>query len=373
MLVVMAVGAVSVVACGGGSVSIPGSPGGAATRPGATAAGGRANDGPVTVSSLGDVCVGGSRLTRAVPYAGAAPHPVMIFGPGAGDAPGAAPYTVKLLDVGRDVQSAFRALPAQTQLVGCLERVRETPTQVNCHYMTRDHVPFYRASYRLTVRAAGTGAVVDRFLIDPAASGCPTNVTVNALGPKVWSMPTTGQYVESLRRYTEWDGRGAPPSAPAGTPRPAGGTQLTAGSVRLTVPAGADARTVTVLRDYLAFWAAYEAAEETGRPVTDGLRATTDGSFLSALSQVIDNRYTSQGAVVRGVVTLTPTVRVRDAGSVTIDDCVDETGREDVRRGEPTGDIGTRIPWALSMRLRSGHFVATGFEDSPAGLCPVTR
>jgi hypothetical protein len=297
----------------------------------------------------------------------------MIFGPGAGDAPGAPPYTVKLLDVPDALRGGFRALPAQVQLVGCLERVSATPTQVNCHYLTRDHVPFYRASYRLTVRAASTGAVVDRFLLEPAASGCPINVTVNALGPKVWSMPTTGQYVDSLQVYTGWDGRGASPTAPAGTPRPAGGTQLTAGSVRITVPAGADARTVAVLHDYLAFWAAYKTAEETGRPVTDGLRATTDGSFLSSLSSVIDNLYTSQGEVARGVVTLTPTVRVRDAGSVTVDDCADQTGREVVRQGEPTGEIGARISSSLTMKPRNGHFVVTGFADSPARLCPVTR
>jgi hypothetical protein len=368
-----------------------------------SAGGARANDGPVDLDGLTDVCAGEARLTRAAPYAGPAPHPVTVFGPSSGNAPGASPYQVKLVDaVAHQFRDSFNARPSQAQLVGCLERVRETPTDVVCRYIIEDRVPFHRASYRLTVRAVGTGAVVDRVMIEPGAGGCPSGVTVNRLGPKVWSAPTPDQYVQALQRYTEWDGRGGPPAvapaaspgaagapgkAGAATPRNAGGRELTAGSARLTAPAGADAATLAVLADYLAFWAAFEDAREQGRPVTAGLEATTEPNFQISLSTtVLGDRRTS-----RGPVRLTPTIRAgaagpatagpatagpasggsASAGSVIIDDCLDETGREYLENGKPTGEVGIRSAVSLSMIARDGHFVATGFADAPADLCPA--
>ncbi len=330
----------------------------------------RANDGPVDLSGLTDVCSGNTRLTRAAPYTGPAPHPIMVFGPQAGNAPDASPYMVKLLEnVNPELRGGFNAKPSDAQLVGCVERARETPTDVVCRYIIKDRVPFFRASYRMTVREVQTGAVVDRLTIEPGAGGCPSEATVNLLGPKVWGSPTTGQYMDALQRYTEWDGKGRPPTVPPGaaTPRNAGGRELTSGPVRLTAPAGADAQTLAALADYLAFWSAYENAREQGRPVTPELQATTEASFLASLSTTISR----QGRVPRGPVLLTPTVRTQAAGSVIIDDCLDQTGREYAEDGKLTGEVGIRSAVSLSMTPRGGHFVATDFADGPADLCPA--
>jgi hypothetical protein len=349
---------VALTACGGGGEGTAGTDGGA-----------RANDGPVDVSSLTDVCAGDVRLTQAAPYTGPAPHPIMVFGPPAGNDPHAPPYGVKLLnDVSPELRGGFNAKPSEVQLVGCVERTRETPTDVACHYLGGDRVPFFRASYRMTIREVRTGAVVDRSVINPGAEGCPSDVRVSWGGAKVWGLPRTGQYVQAVQRYTEWNGQGRPPTAPppAATPRNAGGRELTSGSTRLTAPTGADTRTLAVLQDYLAFWSAYEGAEEQGRPVTDELKATTDARFLSSLSSVISR----QSRTSHGPVLLTPTIRTQTADSVIIDDCRDETGREYVENGERTGEIGVRIGISLSMAPRDGHFVVTDFVDAPADLCP---
>jgi hypothetical protein len=357
LLVALALVAVALVACGGGGEGTSGAGGEA-----------RANDGPVDVSGLTDVCAGDIRLTQATPYTGPAPHPIMVFGPSAGNEPNAQPYVVKLVaDVAPELRGGFNAKPSDAQLVGCVERVRETPTKVVCHYLGENRAPFFRASYRMTIREVRTGAVVDRFMIDPGAEGCPSDVRVSWGGAKVWGLPTTNQYVQALQRYTEWNGQGRPPTVPAKapTPRNAGGRELTSGSARLTAPAGADAQTLAVMQDYLAFWAAYKGAEEQGRPVTDELKATTDTRFLSTLSSIISRRSrTSHGPVL-----LTPTIRTQTADSVIIDDCHDETGREYVENGELNGEVGVRIAISMSMAPRDGHFVVTDFVDAPADLC----
>lgn len=329
--------------------------------------------GAVDRAALARVCAQGVGLASGAPYLGAAPHPIQVVGPGPGNSPNSAKPAAYLLDIGRTSAGTnpYLSVPAQDQLVGCLARTGETRTDVQCHYIPVGprQVPLTRANYQLTVRAVRTGAVVDTVPVTPAAGGCPSSVEVEQFSPKVWNLPTNAQYVELMRRYVEWDGRGSPPKAGADAQAvPGGGPELDAGSVRLTAPPGADPATLELARNYLAFWDAYTAAQAQGAQYSAALRASTSPEFLA----LITGTALRSGDTRRGPVSIRMAVRSADAASATIDACVDESGRQVFAAGAATGELGIRAGWTTTLvRGASGSFVVSAFAVAPVGLCAV--
>lgn len=333
----------------------------------------RAVDGPVDTGTLNDICDGHSALTAAPPYAGPGPHPVMVFSQQQGNDPNGPTLAFRLLnDVGQPEREAFSSPIARTQLVACAERAEHVPTEVVCRFDlgSPDPVPFFRTSYRITVREAHTGKVVATKPVDPAAAGCPTSVRVAWMGAEVFSAPTDRQFVSALTAFTSWEGTGTPPRAgePADLPAPTA-TPVVAGSVRMTTAAGVDA-TSQVVRDHLAFWATFSAIQEGDRVQLSTLQDQVDPGFLSTLLTILDPSRTGPGRATRGPVHLMVTGVSQENGTVAVDSCLDETERETLQQSEPTGEIGTSGPIRVNLRQNAGGYLATGFADAPPAACP---
>ncbi|CUU54565.1 hypothetical protein Ga0074812_10355 [Parafrankia irregularis] len=355
------------VACAG-----QGSGDGGAGTDGAAA---RAVDGPVDRGTLGDVCDGDVALTGAPPYAGPGPHPVTVFSQPQGNDPTGPKLSIRLLaDTDQQERAAFGAPIARTQLVACAERDRRKPTDIICRFDIGavDEVPFFRTSYLITVREAHTGAVVATLPVDPAAAGCPTSVKVAWAGAEVFSAPTDRQLVSALAPLTSWDGAGSPARAGGqeDAPAPAGTAAGSAGSVQLTIAAGVDPNS-PVLRDHLAFWAAFTGIQESDRPDLRALQARVDSSFMSSLMSLVDLLRGDAGRSTRGPVHLLVTSVSEQGGSIAVDSCVDETAREKLRLAVPTGEVGIRSRVRVTLVPGRDGYLATGFADAPPAACPA--
>ncbi|OHV31855.1 MULTISPECIES: hypothetical protein [Pseudofrankia] len=360
----LAVAAIScLVACGSSSGAGGGTDGGNI----------RAVDGPVDTGSLGEICDGRTALTSAPPYSGPAPHPVTVFSQQQGNDPTGPTFPIRVLsNVGQAEQEPFQSPTARTQLVACAERADRTPTEVACRFDigSQDRVPFFRTSYRITVREAHSGKVVATIPVDPAAAGCPTSVKVAWSGAEVFSAPTDRQLVSALAAFTSWDGTGTSPPAgePADIPAPAA-APVVAGSVRMTTAAAVDP-TSPVIRDHLAFWATFAAIQEGNRAEFSALRDRVDPEFLGTLTTILDQSRSDPGRSTRGPLHLMVTGVSQENGAVAVDSCVDETERETIRQSEPTGEIGIRHRLRVTMRQAAGGYLATGFADAPPAACP---
>ncbi|ABW09808.1 hypothetical protein Franean1_0342 [Parafrankia sp. EAN1pec] len=357
-------------ACGGAS--------GDASSAGGRGSGGevRAVDGPVDMGSLNEVCAGNVALTSAPPYTGPTPHPVALFSQQQGNDPTGSTFPVRLLqDMGQPERDAFLAPPAQAQLVACAERDAREPTDVICHFDigSQEQVPFFRTSYRITVRAARTGQVVATVPVNPAAAGCPTSVKVAWSGAEVFSAPTDRQIVTALTPFVSWDGTGTPPASTGPEDAPAaGGAPVIAGSVQMTTGPGVDPASPAV-RVHLTFWDAFARAQEGDRAALGTLLDQVDGSFFGMLTTLLDQNRAIPGRSVRGPLRLlvTGVSAGPEGGAVAVDSCLDETGRETLEQSLPTGQIGiaSRIRVNLA-RDSTGEYRVTGFADAPPAPCP---
>ncbi|SQD99200.1 conserved hypothetical protein [Parafrankia sp. Ea1.12] len=340
----------------------------------------RAVDGPVDMGALNDVCAGNVALTSAPPYTGPAPHPVALFSQHQGNDPTGSTFPVRLLqDVGQPERDAFLARPAQTQLVACAERDAREPTDVICRFDigSQKQVPFFRTSYRITVRAAHTGQVVATVPVNPAAAGCPTSVKVAWSGAEVFSAPTDRQIVTALTPFVSWGGTGTPPvpAGPEDAPA-AGGAPVVEGSVQMTTGPGVDPASPAV-RAHLTFWDAFARAQEGDRAALGTLLDQVDGSFFGTLTTILDQNRAIPGRSVRGPLRLLVTgvsagpEGGAEGGAAAVDSCLDETGRETLEQSLPTGQIGiaSRIRVNLA-RDSTGEYRATGFADAPPAPCP---
>ncbi|WP_230203331.1 hypothetical protein [Parafrankia discariae] len=355
--------------------------GGASDGPGGQGSGGevRAVDGPVDLGALNEVCAGNVALTSAPPYTGPGPHPVALFSQQQGNDPTGSTFPVRLLqDMGQPERDAFLAPPAQAQLVACAERDAREATDVICRFDlgSQQRVPFFRSSYRITVRAAHTGQVVATVPVNPAAAGCPTSVKVAWSGAEVFSAPTDRQIVAALTSFVSWDGTGAPPATagPADSSQAptAGGAPVVAGSVEMTTGPGVDPASPEV-RAHLAFWDAFTRAQEGDRAALGSLVDQVDASFFGMLTTLLDQNRAIPGRSVRGPLRLlvTGVSAGPQGGAVAVDSCLDETGRETLEQSLPTGQLGlaSRIRVDLAPDSTGGYRV-TDFADAPPAPCP---
>ncbi|MCK9902791.1 hypothetical protein CC117_00150 [Parafrankia colletiae] len=350
-----------------------GSSGGGGDGGGGNSGSVQAVDGPVDRGSLNEVCDGKVALNSAAPFAGPAPHPVTVFSQQQGNDPSGPRFPIRLVsELNQEEHSAFQSPMERTQLVACAERVADTPTEVVCRFDlgAQDRVPFFRTAYRITVREARTGKVVATVPVDPAAEGCPTSVRVTWAGAKVFSAPADRQLVSALQAFTSWAGTGTPPAAagPADIPAPAGAPAVE-GSVHMTTAAGVDPAS-PVLRDHLAFWAAFSALQEGDRADFTALRDRVGGTLLDSLTSIIGHIRDTPGRSVRGPVHLMVTGVSQENGTVAVDSCVDETERETMQQSAPTGEAGFRYRIRVSLTPTAGRYVATDWADPPPAGCP---
>lgn len=160
----------------------------------------------------------------------------------------------------------------------------------------------------------------------------------------------------------------ASPSASA----PAGSTQLTEGSVRLTVRPQ-DAARRPVLESYLGFFAAYAAALGRADPRSTALRRhTTPEAFADFSRGLAENART--GTTVRGPVVLRPALQKGGSGALTVllVDCLDAGGQRFYdRAGRPTGEAGERRPIQVELVDSPGpvRWLVGSIADGPATAC----
>jgi hypothetical protein len=325
--------------------------------------------GPVNVGTLNDVCDQNVALTDAPPYAGVAPHAFMVFSQGQGNDRGSRP-SIRIFDMlEKTTGRPFQNRPDQTQLVACAERMIKKSTDIECSFdIGADRVPFFRASWRITIREAHTGKVVATVPVDPGGAGCPTSAKVAWGGAEVYSGLSDQQIRYALEQFVYWDGTGTPPGSAEPLASPAvAGAPVVQGSVRLTTAAGIDAA-APVIRDYLAFWAGYAQLEEVRRSDPRPMRSRVDREFYNTMLAIVDSR-NRQTKLTRGPVHIMVTGVSKEGGTVSVDSCVDQTEREELEASQPNGTIGAQYRIRLTMK-NGGRYLASGFADAPPAPCP---
>ncbi|MEX5637461.1 hypothetical protein [Parafrankia sp. FMc2] len=125
-----------------------------------------------------------------------------------------------------------------------------------------------------------------------------------------------------------------------------------------------------VVRDHLAFWAAFAGLQEGDRPDLAILRDRVDQVFLGELQNIVQGMRNRPGESVRGPLHLLVTGVSQENGTVAVDSCVDETERETMQQSEPTGEVGLRHRIRVNLTPAAGSYVATGWADPPPGGCP---
>ena len=96
-----------------------------------------------------------------------------------------------------------------TQLVGCLTRVKETDSGIKCD-LTDDNkkeqkVPVYNVTYRLTVRDALTGQLLGTKNIDATTTTCPYFATYTLTNPKIYAIPEKANLAQAVKEYVVQD------------------------------------------------------------------------------------------------------------------------------------------------------------------------
>lgn len=153
---------------------------------------------------------------------------------------------------------------------------------------------------------------------------------------------------------------------------PAGETQLTSGSVRLTVRPQ-DAAQRPVLDAYLGFFAAYaDALQRADARAAQLRRRSTPDAFADFARGLAANA--REGVTLRGPVALQPVLRPRGSGALTVivDDCLDGSGQRYYdRAGKPTGEAGARRPIRVELVDSPGpvRWVVRSLADGPASTC----
>jgi hypothetical protein len=92
-----------------------------------------------------------------------------------------------------------------TQLVGCLTRVKETDTGIKCD-LTDDNnqdqkVSVYNVTYRLTVRDAVTGQELGTKNIDASTTTCPYFATYTLNNPKIYAIPDKATLANAVKEF----------------------------------------------------------------------------------------------------------------------------------------------------------------------------
>lgn len=169
-------------------------------------------DEPGRPSTLHEVCTGKVRFTLAPPYQGALPHPVMFYRPGTGNSDPKTAYVYMFpRPKNREQEAVLHPESATVQLVGCLDRVSETPAGKECDFDIGAPAPLYTGRYRYTMRAARTGEVLGETTID-SRPDCPGGANVDLYGPKVYSLPREQDYLPLAEPFLYWNGQEPKPS-----------------------------------------------------------------------------------------------------------------------------------------------------------------
>jgi hypothetical protein len=240
---------------------------------------------------------------------------------------------------------------------------------MNCHFdIGAGSVPFFRASYTINIREAHTGKVIAAVPVDPGAAGCPTSVKVAWGGAEVYSGLTDAQFRIALDPYLFWDGTGTPPAV-AVPAQLSVGTGVVKGSVHMTTVSGVDPAS-PIVRDFLAFWAAYAGLQESSRPDPTAIRKLVDRDFLNAMMLLVDQRNRNPTKVTQGPVHLTITGVTDGGASASVDACVDDSERQELDRSAPDGTIGTQYRIRVSMKKSGASYLASDFADPAPGACP---
>jgi hypothetical protein len=153
---------------------------------------------------------------------------------------------------------------------------------------------------------------------------------------------------------------------------PSGVTELTKGSVRLTIRPQ-DAAQRPVLESYLGFFAAYAAALDKADPRSALLRRHTSPAAFADFSRGLAEN-ARIGTTVRGPVILRPAVQKTGSGALTVlvVDCLDASGqRFHDRAGRPTGEAGQRRSIQVELVNSPGpvRWVVGSLADGPPTAC----
>jgi hypothetical protein len=186
-------------------------------------------------------------------------------------------------------------------------------------------------------------------------------------GAEVYSGLTDPQFRIALDPYLFWDGSGTPPAVVESAQLPVG-AEVVQGSAHLAAVSGVDPAN-PVVRDFLAFWAAYAGLQETSRPNPTAIRSVVDPGFLTAMMALVDQRNRNPTKVTQGPVRLVVT-GVQEGANASVDACVDESERQELDRSTPDGTIGAVYRIRVTLKRTGTTYVATGYADPAPGACP---
>jgi hypothetical protein len=176
---------------------------------GLTGCGSKPIEVPVTnISDLAAVC-DGSHFTRAAPFTGAPPHPIVVIPPDPGNArtfTGIRPSPVLFLDPSLgDVGDAWTTRePKEIQLVACTERDDDTDSGRTCPFDDDSPTPLRFASYTIHIYEASTGVESGTIQVEARNDRCPSSALVDENDPVVFSTPTPQQYLDALTGFVNW-------------------------------------------------------------------------------------------------------------------------------------------------------------------------
>jgi hypothetical protein len=203
---------------------------------------------PARLGEYQGTCDGETIYTAAPPFAGAGPHPIVVFQPSSHDAPRPSsisgrepeipvfvsrpdavttldgtsspgfPVSFLLSDQLRRRMEETRQVgpwwwiypsPGQVQLVACAERTDVGGRVGDCEYPGSRPVsfPLYRGTYEVVLYEARTREEVTRISLAGEGHYCPKLFTYfESQGARIFTTLTADQYVDAFRRFVE--GRG---------------------------------------------------------------------------------------------------------------------------------------------------------------------
>ena len=157
----------------------------------------------VTAASLLDyatVC-NGSKITN-VNASNAKTRPIVFF-----DEVTTNSGQYSLSDIGLEDKSweANYTKYNETQLVGCLTRIKETDTGIKCDLTDSDQkdqkVSVYNVTYRLSVRDAVTGQLLGTKDLEASTTTCPYFATYTLDNPKIYAIPDKATLSKAVKEY----------------------------------------------------------------------------------------------------------------------------------------------------------------------------